>query len=144
MSQPWPIPEPADVISYAYLWAREHDSGIEEGLKDRPVVVVVAQIVTEGRTELLVAPVTHATPSAGEGVLIPGRDKRQLGLDSDPSWVVTTEMNRFIWPGPDIRLVKSGDTPLYGAIPPRLYELIRGEILRNAGSGTVRMPRRTE
>lgn len=144
MTQPWPIPEPADVISYAYLWAREHDSGIEEGLKDRPVVVVVAQIVTGDRTELLVAPLTHSAPAAGEGVLIPGRDKRRLGLDHDPSWAVTTEMNRFIWPGPDVRVISSGDTPLYGPIPASLYNAIRDEIQRNAGEGRVRMPKRTE
>ena len=107
-------------------------------------MVVVAQIVTEDRTELLVAPVTHTAPSAGEGVLIPRRDKRQLGLDSDPSWVVTTEMNRFIWPGPDVRVVSSGKTPLYGPIPAGLYDLIRAEILKNAGDGKVRMPTRTE
>lgn len=32
----WTIPEPADVISYVYLCAREAATGQEEGLKDRP------------------------------------------------------------------------------------------------------------
>jgi len=25
-NQPWPVPEPADVLHYAYLWSREHDA----------------------------------------------------------------------------------------------------------------------
>ena len=141
---PWPIPEPADVISYAYLWAREQDAGIEEGLKDRPVVVVVARIVTDARTELLVAPITHSEPVPGEGVRVPPPIKRSLGLDAEPSWIVTTEMNRFVWPGPDVRAVKSEDTPLHGAIPADLYELARTEIVRNARRDKVRMPKRSE
>jgi hypothetical protein len=42
--------------------------------------------------------------------------KRHLGLDDEPSWIITTEVNRFVWPGPDIRVVEGSDTPLYGAI----------------------------
>ena len=77
-------------------------------------------------------------------MLIPSAVKRRLGLDGDPSWIITTEMNRFIWPGPDVRVAKESDTPFYGAIPASLYDKIREEILRNAGSGKVRMPTRTE
>jgi len=35
-----PTPEPGLVISYAYLWHREHRVGREEGHKDRPSVIV--------------------------------------------------------------------------------------------------------
>ena len=141
---PWPIPEPADVIHYAYLWSHEADEGRDEARKDRPVVIVVATIRADDRVELLVAPITHSPPSPGQGMLIPSAVKRRLGLDGDPSWIITTEMNRFIWPGPDVRVAKETDTPLYGAIPASLYDKIREEILRNAGSGKVRMPTRTE
>src|SRR5437764_13462706 len=77
----WKTPEPADVLSYAYLWADQADKGQEEGLKDRPVVVVVARIAKGDRTELLVAPVTHREPQLGEGVEIAPPVKRHLGLD---------------------------------------------------------------
>src|SRR5687768_12591528 len=105
----WTIPEPGDVIAYAYLWADEEAAGQEEGLKDRPAVVVLATIVDGDRTQLLVAPVTHLEPrSKADGVEFPPRVKRHLGLDDDRSWVIVTELNRFVWPGPDIRPAKGG------------------------------------
>src|SRR5688500_8167274 len=108
----WTIPEPADVISYAYLWAREAAEGQEEGLKDRPVVVmVVARIEVLGRTQLLVAPITHVEPErSDEGVGIPPSVKKHLGLDRERSWIVLTEVNRFYWPGPDIRPVPGSES----------------------------------
>jgi hypothetical protein len=39
---PIPNPEPGLVISYAYLWHGEHQAGREEGIKDRPSVIVLA------------------------------------------------------------------------------------------------------
>lgn len=140
----WKAPEPADVLSYAYLWADEAEKGQEEGLKDRPVVVVVARIAKGERTELLVAPVTHREPQAGEGVEIPSPVKRHLGLDQDRSWIITTELNRFIWPGPDIRLVPGADDPYYGTIPAKLFEKMRAQMLVIAEADRLRIPRRTE
>src|SRR5207237_9682511 len=58
----WRIPKPTEVISYAYLWSHEADRGEESGRKDRPVVVVLGTIVRNGRTQLLVAPITHTPP----------------------------------------------------------------------------------
>ena len=58
----WPIPQPGDVLSFAYLWAREAAAGQEEGLKDRPTVVVLAMQETGDRLRVLVAPVTHNAP----------------------------------------------------------------------------------
>ena len=132
------------MVAYAYLWNREAEAGQEEGLKDRPVVVVLAKMVAQGRTQLLVAPVTHREPPRGEGVLIPAAVKRQLGLDDEPSWIVTTELNRFIWPGPDIRLAKGADSPVYGAIPARLFEAVRRQILGHRAATSVDVVRRTE
>jgi hypothetical protein len=101
----WRIPEPADVLSYSYLWAREAAKGEESGRKDRPVVVVVAAIARKTGTQLLVAPITHVPPErAADAVEIPATVKRQLGLDSARSWIALTELNGFIWPGPDIRI----------------------------------------
>jgi hypothetical protein len=36
------------VIAYAYLWAREHRRGLEEGRKDRPCAIVAARQMIEG------------------------------------------------------------------------------------------------
>jgi hypothetical protein len=141
----WTIPEPADVISYAYLWAREAAAGQEEGLKDRPVVVVVARIVRGDEVELLVAPVTHSQPDRREdGIEMPRSVKRHLGLDSERSWILLTELNRFIWPGPDIRVAPGRDSPLYDAIPEWLFVKVREEIANRARSGHLQMTKRME
>lgn len=140
----WRKPEPADVLSYAYLWADEAEKGQEEGLKDRPAVVVVARIVRGDQLELMVAPVTHLKPREGDGIEIPTPVKRHLGLDQDRSWIIATELNRFLWPGPDIRLARGGDDPFYGEIPAKLFEELRSAIVRHREANNLRMPKRTE
>ena len=132
----WTIPQPADVLSYAYLWAREAADGQDEGLKDRPVVVVVAvETATIGAPQLYVVPVTHSAPDESDNVVeLPAKVKRHLGLDSERSWVVVSEINRFIWPRPDIRPIKGGLTPLYGALPDWLFERIKAAILKSNAS----------
>jgi hypothetical protein len=124
------------VLCYAYLWAREHEKGQTEGLKDRPVTVVVAQEIVAGQLLVLVAPVTHSPPQhAADAIEIPQSVKRELGLDRDRSWIVATELNRFVWPGPDIRPVQGvpDGSPLLGAIPEWLYERLR-EAIQSAGA----------
>src|SRR3954471_3508767 len=118
----WKSPEPADVISYSYLWSREAAVGEESGRKDRPAVVVVARIEREAGILVLVAPITHTPPEKStDAVEIPANAKQQLGLDRERSWIVVTELNRFIWPGPDIRPVPDSGTPFYDALPDWLF-----------------------
>jgi len=65
--------------------------------------VVVARIEQKAGTLILVAPVTHTAPDkAADAIEIPANVKKQLGFDRDRSWIVVIELNRFIWPGPDI------------------------------------------
>ena len=103
-------------------------------------MVVVARTVVGDRTQLLVAPITHSQPEEDEGVEVPSPVKRHLGLDREGSWIVTTELNRFIWPGPDIRLAPGDDDPFYGEIPAKLFEEMRRSILANR----IRITKRTE
>ena len=105
-------------------------------------MVVVARTQTGDRTQVLVVPVTHREPEGGEGVEIPAPVKRHLGLDNERSWIITTELNSFNWPGPDIRLVHGGDDPFYGEIPAKLFEEMRVSILKNAAN--LRTTKRTE
>ena len=44
---PIPTPEPGLMISYAYVWDREAQSGQEEGRKDRPCVIALAVSANE-------------------------------------------------------------------------------------------------
>jgi hypothetical protein len=141
----WKIPEPADVLSYSYLWAREAAEGEESGRKDRPVVVVIAADVRAGRTQLLVAPITHSQPlHAVDAVEIPGNVKRRLGLDGERSWIVLTELNRFIWPGPDVRTAPGQPSPIYDAIPDWLFFDVRDGVVAHSGAGRLKITKRTE
>jgi hypothetical protein len=109
--------------------------------------VVVAQHIVDDRLQLMVAPITHSPPRNVQDALeIPQSVKRHLGLDSERSWVVTSELNRFIWPGPDIRLVKSGKevTPFHGAIPEKLFEQVKERFLALAKLGKIDIVKRTE
>ena len=122
-----PPPRPGLVIAYAYLWAREHRRGLEEGQKDRPCAIVAARQVIEGREVVTVVPITHTPPDdPADAVEIPATLKTHLGLDSAPSWIVVTETNDFLWPGPDIRPGKSD----YGMLPPRFFTHVRDRILQ--------------
>ena len=75
---------------------------------------------------------------------MPGAVKRHLGLDSDPSWIITTEVNRFIWPGPDIRPAGNSDTPFYGPIPAKLFSQVKQQISDNAKAQQAAIVKRTE
>jgi hypothetical protein len=69
-------------------------------------------------------PTTHAPrDDPGHPVEIPLATKRRLGLDEARSWIVIAEANRFEWPGPDPRPMRSddGSTIVYGELPGALF-----------------------
>jgi len=143
-----PPPEPGSVIRYAYLWADENARGREEGEKDRPALVLaVSPKPDEEISEVLVLAITHTPPAASEGaVLVPQDLKQRIGLDHAPSWIVTTEANAFIWPGPDIRPVpgRTPRTEVYGRIPDGLLRQIARSFLANRDRQRSRRVVRTQ
>ena len=128
-----PKPEPGLVVSYSYLWAREHGKGAEEGRKTRPCAIVAARQVIEGHEVVTVVPITHSAPlDPMDAIEIPAALKAHLGLDDMPSWIVVTEINDFLWPGPDLRPIP-GSKPSrfdYGILPPRFFAHVRQRILQ--------------
>jgi hypothetical protein len=80
-----------------------------------------------------VLPVTHTPPSnAADALEIPAATKRRFGLDSERSWVVLSEANDFIRPGPDLRPVPGRDlsTVAYGYLPPSFMRVLRERLER--------------
>lgn len=125
---PFPEPAPGLVIRYSYLWAEEYRRGQEEGVKDRPCAVILVTTTEDEERIVTVLPISHAPPADPKlAVEIPALVKRRLKLDDERSWVVLTETNRFIWPGPDLRPSKPGDAGSvgYGPLPFALFEKIR-------------------
>jgi len=90
---------------------------------------------------VLVLPITHTPPDhASLAVEIPARVKERLKLDDARSWVVLSEWNEFVWPGPDLRRLPSGDdsSVAYGMLPPRLFATIRDRFLALAQKRVTR------
>ena len=135
------------VIRYSYLWYDEHTKGREEGVKDRPCAIVVAAEPVGGRRTVIVVPVTHTPPPDQDfSIEIPAAVKRRLGLDSERSWVVVSEANRFVWPGPDLRPVRRGEagSVVFGHLPLRLYDEIRAKFVGALRKGAAHAVSRTE
>jgi hypothetical protein len=139
-----PLPQVGQVIRYAYLWWNEARVGREHGAKDRPCGIVLIRVTKAGHTVAFVLPITHTAPLKDEdGIEIPQATKRRLGLDTERSWVITTELNQFTWPGPDIRPTASGEY-IYGYLPEKLMRLVLEQVKKHAGNKRLKNFSRTE
>jgi len=133
------------VIRYSYLWVEDHRKGLEEGRKDRPCAVVLVSQTSKNERRITVLPVTHAPPADPAMALeIPRDTKARLGLDNERSWVVLSEANQFIWPGPDLRPAAPGKTEsiVYGQLPQAFFYKLRERFLtllrKNASAAVSR------
>ena len=143
----WPEPRSGLVIRYSYLWRREALAGLEEGAKDRPCSVVLAVRDDPNRMRVYALPITHTMPDAAEQAIeIPALVKSRLGLDSEKSWIVTTEANVFSWPGPDLRFSPGHgpESSVYGFLPPGFFRVVRERFLAAAREGRAIVVPRTE
>jgi hypothetical protein len=139
-------PTPGLVIRYSYLSHSEHLQGRDEGQKDRPCAIIACiRNDDAGDTRVLVLPVTHSPPKRpGLAMEIPLRVKQRLGLDEARFWVVLSEWNEFVWPGPDLRPIP--ETPsgsvAYGMLPPGFFASVRDRFLALVqGQSAIRVPR---
>lgn len=124
--------QPGDVIQYSYLWCYEESQGHVDGRKDRPCTVMIIQA---DKNLVSVCPITHTPPEKGQGAQVPRQTCERLGLDDEkPCWIVTTEINQFIWPGPDIRKSPSRERT-YGKLPKILFEKAKQQLLCNHSQG---------
>lgn len=134
-----PKPEPGLVLCYSYLWHDQRRAGADEGRKARPCAIVVATTDEEGDTRVYVAPITHAKPDDPHAVKIPAAVKRRLRLDAAPSWIVTAELNRFIWPGYDLRPIARDrpDTFAWGFLPVEIFAAVKRGIAAHRKQGRL-------
>lgn len=128
-------PQVGWVFRYSYLWHWQHLDGREEGDKDRPALVLaIVTTLEDGTPVVRVLPITHSPPSdPSEAIEVPPATKHRLGLDNERSWIVLTESNRFVWPGPDIRPI-DGETGYHGPLPPALFEEVKRRFVELARS----------
>lgn len=95
--------------------------------------MVVLVLLRDGKRPIVrVLPITHKPPkNPDEAMELPSPTKKRLGLDDERSWVVLTEANDFIWPGPDLRPQISGDpaSVAVGFLPPKFMHALRTRLV---------------
>jgi len=144
-----PTPEPGLVIRYSYLWHSESIKGRLEGIKDRPCAIVIATRDAHNKSLVSVVPITHTKPSKlDEAIEIPRATKTRLGLSDnvdERSWVILSEINRFIWPGPDLRSITHNKTDVYdyGLLPPAFYDQLKNKLLEVIRKSRTSVVKRT-
>jgi hypothetical protein len=141
----FPAPKQGLVIRYAFLWSHERDAGADEGSKDRPCAIVVAtSLKPDGEIQVIVSPITHQPPDDPDASIeLPRGVCRSLGLDAGRHWLRLEELNRFSWPGFDLRPIpgRGGDI-VYGMLPPALFEALRKGILARQEKLKMRIQQR--
>ncbi len=125
-------PEIGLVIRHLYLWRDEKARGQEEGRKARPCVIVHKRQNEFDETVVFICPITHTPPvDSGCAIEIPQATKQRLKLDDERSWIVTGEINRFTWRGPDVVKTQSGSIA-YGYLPYGLTKAAVDKVKGNA------------
>lgn len=125
-------PEVGLVIRHIYLWRDEHKRGQIEGRKARPCLIIHKRLNDYGETEVYICPITHTQPEkSGQSIEIPLATKQRLKLDTQQSWIITSEVNLFKWKGPDVRATQTGEHA-YGYVPHRLIQAAIKQVTDNA------------
>lgn len=98
-----------------------------------------------GDTRVLMLPITHTPPDHPTlAIEITAKTKDRLNLDDARAWIVISEWNEFIWPGPDLRRLPGATdgSVAYGMILPRLFATIRDKFIALVTSRNAhRVPR---
>jgi hypothetical protein len=144
-----PAPKPGLVIRYGFVWEHEADAGHETASKSRPCAIVVATSMDENQLVVTVCPITHRPPDDSVGALaLPIAVKQRLGLDAEESWIITHELNAFVWPGVDLEIVPTKPPAQrsfsYGLLPERLYLQLRDQVICHQRAGRLRIVNCTE
>lgn len=135
-----PVPKAGLVIRYAFLWDHEARQGATEGRKDRPAAIIVAvRKDADGDVRVTVAPITHEAPGDPDASIeIPSAVTKGLGLDGQRQWLRLDQVNRFSWPGFDLRPIPGRPGVFaYGMLPADLYARLKAGILERQKARTL-------
>ena len=109
-------------------------------------MVILAVLDKDGQRIVTVAPITHSPPRHPDSAVeIPAATKVRLGLDQERSWIVVADLNRFVWPGVDLRPIRrSASGFVHGWLPNALYEAVKAQVLTLAKAGRMRVTMRQD
>jgi len=144
------VPPVGHVIAYEYLWASQR-SDRENGGKVYPCAIVMAVDDAGPHPIAYVLGISHSPPRKEQRAIpVPEKLKRHLGLDQDPSWIYTGELNVFAWPGPDLRpgnflstRPAAVDNCVIGQLPSDWFEKIKAHLLESQRLEQLEITKRT-
>ncbi len=137
-------PPVGHLIAYEYLWhSQAHDR--DDGVKTYPAAVVMVE-QSGGEEVAYVLCISHSEPLPGRRTLeVPLKLKRHLGLDAEPAWIFTDEVNVFPWPGPDLRdadrlssLPQARGTCVIGRLPGDWFDQVKDHLLESYRLGLAK------
>lgn len=121
-----PLPKVGDILHYVYLFTHEQQSGRDEGVKTRPVMV----LATRAQRVFTVA-ITTKGDKQGSALPIPDAVADAAGLARGTS-VVIDQYNHFTWIGYDIRPVSPEPSYVAGRMPPGFTNTVISSLGSNA------------
>ena len=138
------VPPVGHLIAYEYLWYSKAGNR-DDGEKTYPVAVILARHDIGPTPVAYVLAVSHSAPRPHRRALeVPRKLKNHLGLDADPSWIYTDEMNIFAWPGPDLRpadrlsnLPAARNTCVIGPLPSDWFATVTKHLAESRRLGRV-------
>lgn len=114
-----------EVINYVYLFASQKAAGRDEGVKERPAIVLQA----DEHGYIVVAVTTKGEIDPSSSIPIPTAVGTAMGLpDAGHSSVVVSEANSFEWMGHDVRERQNGSFT-FGVVPPGFLAKIINEVI---------------
>jgi hypothetical protein len=143
-------PPIGNLVAYEYLWLSQQNIR-EDGAKGLSSSLIFAKKIIASVTLAYAVGMSHKPPDASEKAIeVPRKLKRHLGLDEDPSWVYTDQLNEFTWPGPDLRpaewlsnLPSARDSCIIGALPKNWFALLKQDVVGNLKLKRAHIIRRT-
>ena len=139
-------PPVGHLIAYEYLWFSQAETR-GDGARAYPTAVIMARDDWGPISIAYALAISHSPPRKADRALpVPPKLKRHLGLDSEPSWIYTDQINVFGWPGPDLRpadqlstLPAARDACTIGALPRDWFEQVKQHLEESLKLGLVKL-----
>ncbi len=144
------LPPVGHVVAYEYLWSSKARKR-QDGEKVYPTALILSTRDELGSTVAYALGISHMPPREGRRALeVPAKLRRHIGLDAEPQWIYTDEVNVFVWPGPDLRPAQwisqrpiVEDTCVLGALPQDWFDQVKNHFLESYKLDRMRLTKRT-
>ena len=133
------------LVWYDYLWDHEYESGRREGSKRHPCAVIAASKIDEnGDRKVLLCGISHMPmENPNDGVKLPVKLQKYMGLDQGEQWVWTNQYNEEMWSDPEIQVMALNEYE-NARLPKALYDTVRESVVQHKRERDITQIDRTE